>query len=239
MKRLKAFLISRAKIFEAIEPYTRAGGEQKRLLDQAASLSKNWLDFSQAEARLLLLALLTRIEVHPCKVVIHVLPSRLLDVLKCRYGTLPPAHEGSQRDAYLILSVAAHLKRRGMEMKMIIDGANAPGSMNGPDPGLVKLIVRAHALKGKLVNGGGVSLREVAKREKLEGSYVTRLLRLTFLAPDITKAILEGHQPPDLTTARLIRDTRFSMDWREQREMLGFERSAREQNAKPQRSLIL
>jgi DNA invertase Pin-like site-specific DNA recombinase len=239
MKRLRAFLFSRAEVFEAIEPYTRAGGEQKRLLDQAASLSKNWLDFSQAEARILLLALIPRIEVYPCKVDIHVLPARVLDVLEGRYVNLHPTHEGSQRDAHLILSVAAHLKRKGMEMKMVIDGANAPGSMNSPDPGLVKLIVRAHTLRGKLVNGGGVSLREVARREKLEGSYVTRLLRLTFLAPDITKAILEGSQPPDLTTARLIRDTRFSMDWREQREMLGFEGSGRKQNAKPPRSLIL
>jgi site-specific DNA recombinase len=62
----------------------------------------------------------------------------------------------------------------------------------------------------------------MAKRENVEGFYLTRLIRLTFLAPDITKAILEGRHPAELTGARLIRDTRFPFDWKEQRSILGF-----------------
>jgi hypothetical protein len=45
---------------------------------------------------------------------------------------------------------------------------------------------------------------------------------LTFLAPDITKAILEGRHPEDLNAARLMRSTRFPLSWREQRKALGF-----------------
>jgi len=94
--------------------------------------------------------------------------------------------------------------------------------MAGPDPALVKLITRAHALKEKLISGGGVSLMEVARREGVERSYFTRIIRLTFLSPYITKAILNGRQPPGLTASRLMRDTRFPLDWKEQREELGF-----------------
>ncbi len=107
-------------------------------------------------------------------------------------------------------------------MKMFIDGKGPSGGEAIPDPGLVKLIVKAHSMKEKLVNGGGVSLRQIARREKLEGSYLTRLIRLTFLAPDITRAILEGRHPPELTAARLMRNSRLPLEWREQRAILGF-----------------
>ena len=103
---------------------------------------------------------------------------------------------------------------------MLIDGEAA--KMAGPDPGLVRLIARAHALREKLISGGGASLREIAKREKVESSYFTRILRLTFLSPDITNAILDGRQPPEFTASRLMRDTRFPLDWKEQRKELGF-----------------
>jgi hypothetical protein len=53
-------------------------------------------------------------------------------------------------------------------------------------------------------------------------SYATRLLRLTFLAPDIIAAIPAGKQPAELTAKKLMADTRLSLDWREQRDVLGF-----------------
>ena len=52
--------------------------------------------------------------------------------------------------------------------------------------------------------------------------YFTRLLKLSFLAPDITKAILEGRHPPDLTAGRLITHPRLPLDWKGQRRALGF-----------------
>jgi hypothetical protein len=53
-------------------------------------------------------------------------------------------------------------------------------------------------------------------------SYATRLFRLTILAPDIVSAILSGKYPPELTTRRLLDDTRLPLDWNEQRRCLGF-----------------
>src|SRR3954447_12233433 len=58
---------------------------------------------------------------------------------------------------------------------------------------------------------------EVAQAENLIPSYVTRLVRLTFLAPDITASILSGRHDPDLTASRLMADTRFPIDWKDQR----------------------
>jgi len=49
------------------------------------------------------------------------------------------------------------------------------------------------------------------------------MVRLTWLAPDIAKAILEGRQPPELTARKLMLDTRLPLDWNEQKVKLGFE----------------
>src|SRR5215203_6308355 len=69
---------------------------------------------------------------------------------------------------------------------------------------------------------GNLTVEEVAREEDLVPSYVTRLLRLTFLAPDIITSIIAGRQPPELTARKLMADTRMPLDWREQRIQLGF-----------------
>jgi acetylglutamate kinase len=96
------------------------------------------------------------------------------------------------------------------------------GGKTAPDPSLIRPLVKAHSLRDKIVHGGGQTLAKLAEREGINASYFTRLLRLTFLAPDITRVILEGRQPPDLTAAKLLRDTRLPLAWEEQPTALGF-----------------
>jgi hypothetical protein len=62
----------------------------------------------------------------------------------------------------------------------------------------------------------------LAKREGVSPSYFTRLVRLSFLAPDITQAILEGRQPSDMTPNKLLAHSRLPLAWHEQRTLLGF-----------------
>ena len=52
-------------------------------------------------------------------------------------------------------------------------------------------------------------------------SYFTRLVRLSYLAPDIAKAILDGNQPPHLTADKLLAHSRLPLAWQEQRALLG------------------
>ena len=53
-------------------------------------------------------------------------------------------------------------------------------------------------------------------------SYFTRIVRLSYLAPDITQAIVDGRQPPDLTADKLLAHSRLALAWHEQRMLLGF-----------------
>jgi hypothetical protein len=106
-----------------------------------------------------------------------------------------------------------------MEMKFIIQGVTNPAPA---DTSLIRLLVRAQKIGKRLFEIGGPTLEDIAGEEKIVPSYATRLLRLTFLAPDIVAAILAGNQPADLTANKLMVDTRLPLDWRVQRTALGF-----------------
>ena len=66
-----------------------------------------------------------------------------------------------------------------------------------------------------LENGTHATIAEIAATEKINESYVGRVLRLTLLAPDIVEAIVGGRQPAGLQLEALLR--RFPVGWREQR----------------------
>ena len=64
-----------------------------------------------------------------------------------------------------------------------------------PDPGLITLLLRARRFNATLADSEGVPFAALGEREGVSRSYFTRLVRLSYLAPDITKAILDGRQP--------------------------------------------
>ena len=104
---------------------------------------------------------------------------------------------------------------------MLIDGAD-PFATAKPDARLIKLLIRARRFNATLVDNDGVPFAPLVKREGVSPSYFTRLVRLNYLAPDITQAILDGRQPRDLTADKLLARSRLPLTWHEQRRVLGF-----------------
>jgi len=80
---------------------------------------------------------------------------------------------------------------------------------------VVKAIARAFRWRGMLESGEYVTIREIANAEKINESYVGRVLRLTLLAPDIVEAIISGQQPAGLQLDGLMKSV--PIEWREQR----------------------
>jgi hypothetical protein len=76
---------------------------------------------------------------------------------------------------------------------------------------MIKAIARAHRWKRRLEIGQYASVTEIAATEKINQSYVCRVLRLTLLAPAIVEAILDGKQPPELQMDALLRP--FPVEW--------------------------
>ena len=87
-------------------------------------------------------------------------------------------------------------KRRGGQKVIIApDGGNAWAPTTArPDETLIRALARAHRWKRMLEQGRCRSTAEIAEAKKIDRSFVSRLLRLTLLAPDIQEAILEGRQ---------------------------------------------
>lgn len=74
---------------------------------------------------------------------------------------------------------------------------------------------------GEFLQGDGKTMTELATEAGVTGSWFTRILRLSFLAPDVVKAILRDRHPIELTAKRLANDTRLPIVWGEQRAMRG------------------
>ena len=100
-------------------------------------------------------------------------------------------------------------------------GGDARGP-SSPNASLIRLLARAHQLQRQLLDDSKRSVEQLVEQAKLNRTYATLLLRLSWLAPEITEAILQGRQPPTLTADKLARATRIPLDWRTQREVLGF-----------------
>lgn len=116
----------------------------------------------------------------------------------------------------LTLHVPFRVVKRGGRKEMgLPEGAAQP---RRTDSTLVKALARAFRWKCMLESGAFVTIAELAEREGIAPSYMTRVLRLTLLAPNVVEAILDGKQGPALTLARLLQP--FPMEWAVQRRLL-------------------
>ena len=88
------------------------------------------------------------------------------------------------------------------------------------DNTLIKALARAFRWKKMLESGEFTTINELAEHEGIAPSYMTRVMRLTLLAPDIVEAILDGRQGPEVTLGRLLKG--FPVEWEGQRASGGF-----------------
>ena len=114
----------------------------------------------------------------------------------------------------LILRVPLRLQQRGGRKRVVTPDGRPLNPQPQIDSALVKALARAHRWKRMLESGEYASLTELAEAEKINRSYLSRVLRLTLLAPDIVEAILDGRQGPEITLERLMQP--FPMEWARQ-----------------------
>lgn len=118
------------------------------------------------------------------------------------------------------LQVPFRVVKRGGRKEMVLP-ANAPEGAREPrraDNTLIKALARAYRWKRLLESGQFATIAELAEREGIALSYVTRMLQLTRLAPDLVETILDGGQVPNLTVEAL----RLTLPdiWTDQRRVL-------------------
>jgi len=119
---------------------------------------------------------------------------------------------------HLFRFVPLTVKRRGIEMRLIINGDEP----RKPDPALLKAFARAKGWFEELASGRVRSLVEIARREGLAKRYVTRLAKLAVISPAFIEAIAEGEVPAEINLQMLM-DGRLELpvDWTAQKTAAG------------------
>jgi hypothetical protein len=114
----------------------------------------------------------------------------------------------------LTVHIPLTVRRRGGRKVVIApDGTESPIIAAARiDSTLVKALARAFRWRRMLETGRYATIDELAAAEKINGSYVSRIVRLTLLAPDIVEAILEGRQAAEMTLPVLMGP--FSVEWK-------------------------
>ena len=114
----------------------------------------------------------------------------------------------------LVLRIPMRFQRRGGRKRIVApDGSEiTPTTKPQPDGTLVKALARSHRWQRRLESGEYATLAELAAAERISRSYVSRVLRLTLLSPDIVEQILNGR--PTAPLARFLQP--FPADWEKQ-----------------------
>lgn len=153
--------------------------------------------------------LLTRVEVASHEVMLHIDASVLTSLLEATRAPDAPAT--------ISLACPARLTRSGRALRLV--QANDVVSATRPDRSLVGLLVQARRWWAVL-RTGEINTTELAKREGVTPSYLTRVVRLAFLAPAVTDAILAGRQRLGVTVGRLTLGEPFPADWQAQKALM-------------------
>lgn len=122
-----------------------------------------------------------------------------------------------QNQSTNIISTPATLVRRGNELRMSIAPDGRLVKDQRVDPHLVRLVVQGFAARKEVL--AGTTSDAIGSFDQ---KHLNRLIRVSWLAPDIISAILEGRQPVQLTARHLLRCANIPLDWQKQRSFLGF-----------------
>ena len=220
LDRLRTFLTNRAAILDVIGDEANGIASKRHLLYRASQIAAELETQKFEKPKAIVTALVRRVEIRPDCVQFDVSRCRLVALLTAPSIDLPMRDDqpSGSHDDVLSLTAAAKLMRIGREMKMVVSDSEAAA-----DPSLLRIIASAHDIQARLLADTRLSVHDVARQERVTAAYIYTLLRLPWLAPDITTAIVNGQQPPQLNAKKLKRLTaRLPGDWSKQRALLGF-----------------
>src|SRR5712691_6896811 len=130
--RIRRLLSEPASVFEMFEAQIAEPMLQQNLVAGAAELASQFAQMSPLRMRVILLALVQRVDLRPDEVIVHLRPRRLAACLDDR-PTAANAHPVDDEPT-LPLSHPMHLRRAGKEVRMVIDHTDPFARLAKPDP---------------------------------------------------------------------------------------------------------
>ncbi|WP_169833211.1 recombinase family protein [Sphingomonas panacis] len=214
-----AFFEDHAQVRKALLTLGNFDIKSQQINAQSQSVVKRLTQMGNDELRRLYEAVFVRVEVAKTELRLLLRCREIAQLLTSTHLLNDPviASDGIEARVHL-LSVNANLICAHRDFTLPIA---SPPLCGTPDKKLVNLISRAFAARAAVMANRDKPIAELAKTFKLGPSKFARLIRLTYLAPDIQAAIIDGNHPSDLTAHKLIYST-LPLDWYQQRLLLGF-----------------
>ncbi len=200
INNLRDFLCDSSAIHNAID--IDDGAEIESALQWARTAAASLGEGIAASQRAVLQDIIERIDLHDDHV-----------DMALRMSPLAPGAVSNHH-----LSFPVQRLRRGQVVKLILPGSE-PDIINR-DSRLIRLVAEAHAARRTVLEQTG-SLAQIAAQLGKCRSHLADMMRISYLAPDIVAAIVDGRQPVSLNRKTLMA-TPLSLDWSEQRRQLGF-----------------
>ena len=213
LDRLRALFSSRIEVSDTLASLHLGARALDATLRNAFALSERWLAMPAVELRSLVRNIVERVTLAANRIDIWLNRAKIAAALEAGGGSRRPDIDP------ITLSIEAKLRRAGKGKRLVI----ANGAEAEVNAGLVELIKGAFTIRIQLLSGSDDSIEAMSGRLGTNKCRLTSLIRLSNLAPDIVRALLEGRQPIELTPTRLLRLSKdLPHDWSEQRHVLDF-----------------
>ena len=174
-----------------------------------------------ADQLLILRPALMKVTIGISTLSIGVQPARLAGLADRQDQASPASSDASSSSEVHSILLPMRLGRRGNETRLIIQSASQQRPV---DQKLLHLNARGYVWREQIVSGAAESAASLGDRDGVSRPYVSRLIDLSFLAPNIIAAIANGTAPADLSSERLQSIEALPLDWASQRTVLGFGR---------------
>jgi site-specific DNA recombinase len=185
----------------------------RALVDAAQQFAKLLAGDSTSDLRERLAGIVARITLQQDSIEVHVSKEGTRSRLLNQERVLDQDSDGQR----IVLTIEIKLKRCGGEMRLIIPGWAAIDQRRQPVSSLIKAVSRASDWVRRMESGECKNQRALAEATGLEPRYINSILRVAFLAPEITEAIIDGRQPPDLTLSSLTGT--LPVSWQQQKKL--------------------
>jgi site-specific DNA recombinase len=220
MNRLRAFFADPSALLDVIGDESECDSGQSQLIERSYQVTRDIKASASDKVKTTLMTLRCRVESKAERIEIKISRHRITALLTGQSIDLTTQDYEllCDSDDVIILVVPARLKRVGREMKVLVDNDNT-----AVDTSLLRIIARAHDIQARLNQNTELTVHDIAHEEHVSAAYIYNLLRLPWLAPDITTAIVNGRRPQQLNAKTLMRRaSRLPAEWSEQRTQLGF-----------------
>jgi site-specific DNA recombinase len=207
LSQLSGLSRSAPRILDLLRPYSPSMAEMQHM----GTVAKEYL-VSEDRVRNALRLIVNRIVVRQSKVEMQLSKSALAKLFLPAQSPLLAVEIGES----IVLEATAQLKRYGGVVRLVLGDTDQSKPLHMQS--LVRAIARANEWVEKILKGEVSNQRDLARQTGFDERYISRIIPLAFLAPDLTEAILDGRQTPELTLEKCVADV--PLEWTRQRQTI-------------------